>query len=142
MGAIASKSPRFYALLLAGFLLLIAILGWRAASKMIGMSSTPSVSASELQGAKPGDTIKVVMEIQQTEGKKVEGKTLERKDDTHYRRTANAISASFDQHTKIVMGGAGDIHPDAVVHVSGKWAADQSLRAEQIVILTGYVKVE
>ena len=44
--------------------------------------------------------------------------------------------------TGIVMGKAEDIHAGAVIHVTGKTASHRSVRAKQIVILTGYVQVK
>jgi len=40
------------------------------------------------------------------------------------------------------MGKAEDVRAGAVVHVTGKMAADRSVQATQIVILTGYVQVK
>jgi hypothetical protein len=43
----------------------------------------------------------------------------------------------LDEQTKLVMGKKADIHPGAVVHVTGTIRDDHSILAEQLVILTG-----
>jgi len=67
---------------------------------------------------------------------------LEKQGETHYTRTTKDVETTWDKHTAIVMGKADDIKPGAVVHVTGKLAADHSVEATQIVILTGYVQVQ
>ena len=44
--------------------------------------------------------------------------------------------------TKMVMGKQSDIHPAAVVHVTGTLKKDRNVDASQIVILTGYVEIK
>jgi hypothetical protein len=40
------------------------------------------------------------------------------------------------------MGKQEDVHPSAVVHVTGTLKKDRSVDATQIVILTGYVEIK
>lgn len=62
------------------------------------------------------------------------------------RRTTCAlrIKAEVDwgKDTAIVLGKAEAMHTGAVIHVTGTMAADHSVQAKQIVILTGYVQVK
>jgi hypothetical protein len=62
--------------------------------------------------------------------------------ETHYRRTTNPVEVTWTSDTKLVMGNAKDIRAGAVVHVTGTVAGDRSIRAQQLVILTGYVQVK
>jgi hypothetical protein len=48
----------------------------------------------------------------------------------------------FNAQTKIVMGKPADVHAGAIVHVTGTVQKDRVIAAEQIVVLTGYVKVQ
>jgi hypothetical protein len=72
----------------------------------------------------------------------VEGTVLEEQTETVYRRTGKAEKIAFDATTPVLMGKGSDVHVGAVVHVTAKVGSDQALHAEQIVILTGYVKVQ
>ena len=49
---------------------------------------------------------------------------------------------AWDADTKIVMGKVADIHPGAVIHVSGTVVAGDKIKALQIVILSGYVRAQ
>ena len=72
----------------------------------------------------------------------IRGKLLEKQDETHYARTGNQAEVGWGKDTAIVMGKAEDIQAGAIVHVTGKVAADRSVQARQIVILSGYVQVK
>ena len=68
-------------------------------------------------------------------------KLLDRESEKLYKRT-NTVGIKFSDATKVVMGKPGDLRAGAVVHVKGMIVEDHRLVAEQIVILTGYVKVQ
>ena len=48
------------------------------------------------------------------------------------------VEATFDERTPILMGKASDVRPGAILHVTGTVAGDRSLRANRLVVLTGY----
>jgi len=52
------------------------------------------------------------------------------------------VTVRWNAQTKIVMGKETDIHAGAIVHVTGTVRNDHAIQAEQVVILTGYVKVQ
>jgi putative AlgH/UPF0301 family transcriptional regulator len=84
-----------------------------------------------------------VLEIAEagSEGK-ITGKLLQKKTEEIYTRTATAVTVQSNSQTKIVMGKPADVHAGAVVHVTGTVQKDHVIAADQIVILTGYVKVQ
>lgn len=73
---------------------------------------------------------------------KITGKLLQKKTEEIYMRTAAAVTVQSNRQTKIVMGKPADVHAGAVVHVTGTVQKDHVIAADQIVILTGYVKVQ
>jgi hypothetical protein len=93
--------------------------------------------------AAPGDTVKLVLEIVQssTEGS-IRGKLLQKETKKVYLRTNTPVTVQSNSQTKMVMGKQSDIHPAAVVHVTGTLKKDRSVDASQIVILTGYVEIK
>lgn len=103
---------------------------------------TQAASTAEFVALANEAEAKVVLEITEAPPEHIRGKLLERQDETHYTRTAKDVEATWNKHTAIVMGKAGDIKPGAVVHVTGKMAADHSVEARQIVVLTGYVHLK
>jgi len=106
-----------------------------------------AANTGELAGLKAEDETKIAVEItgvsgQEEAGGHIRGTLLEKHDDAHYVRTANPAEISWGRETALVMGKAEDIHAGAVVHVTGTVFTDRSVRAKQIVILTGYVQVK
>ena len=95
---------------------------------------------------KPEDDAKIAIEVTETSGgdsdRRIRGKLLEKRDETHYTRTSNPAEITWGKETALVMGKAEDVHSGAILHVTGKMSADRSVRAKQIVILTGYVQVK
>src|SRR5215469_15177329 len=131
-----------------GLILLLALLAvlslafvWRGVGRMLTMR-TQAASSAEFEALRSEADAKVVIEITEAPQGRVRGKLLERQDETHYTRTGKEVEATWDKKTAIVMGKADDIKPGAVVHVTGKLAADHGVEARQIVILTGYVQVK
>jgi hypothetical protein len=114
---------------------------WSGAGKMMRMR-TQSASNRELVRLNPHDEAKIVVEVSQTQERKILGNLLEKQHETHYRRTTNPVEVTWTSDTKLVMGNAQDIRAGAVVHVSGTVAGDRSIQAQQLVILTGYVEVK
>jgi len=90
----------------------------------------------------PGTAAQVVIEVTSVSPKQADGKLLEREQDDLYKRTGEPVDFTFVDATPVVMGKMADLHPGAVVHVKGTVASDHRIQAQQIVILTGYVKVQ
>lgn len=114
---------------------------WGEAGRMMRMQ-TQAASNAEFAQLKVDEQTKIVIEVVEASGGRIRGKLLEKGDETHYSRTENPADVKWGKETGIVMGKAEDIHPGAVVHVTGKMGAGRSVEAKQIVILTGYVQVK
>ena len=127
-------------ILVVSFLIGFAV--WRATHLA---ESMPVVAGSvkELQQAKPEDKTKIVIEVEDADQQgTIHGRLLQKKTEEIYTRTGDAVVVKSGDETKMVMGKREDVHKSAVIHVTGSVRADKSISAEQIVILTGYVKVE
>ncbi len=93
--------------------------------------------------AKSEEKTKIVIEVEEADERgTIHGKLLEKKTEEIYTRTGTAIVVQSSSDTKMVMGKREHVDKSAVVHLTGTVRADKSISAEQIVILTGYVKVE
>jgi hypothetical protein len=137
-----SRANRFWIILLVALALLSFLAMRRGMGKAMRMQADTTAANSSSQ-LKPGDEAKVVLEITSvTPAANIEGHVLEKQSETVYHRTPNTLKILFDATTPIVMGKASDINQGAVVHITAKMAADHALHAGQIVILTGYVKVQ
>ncbi len=134
------KANRIWMSLLIALAMLALLAVWRTAQKSMQMQTVAAGSA-EVQGKKPGEAIKVVLEVADSTSVEIHGKLLEKQDETHYVRTATEVRVGFDTSTPVVMGKAADLHPGAIIHVSGTVNTRQAVEAKQIVILTGYVQV-
>jgi hypothetical protein len=136
-----SRSTRVWIVLLAALALLSFFAMRRSVGRAMGMKIQTTVIASQAE-FKPGDEAKVVVEITSVVSQNIEGNVLEKQSETIYRRGGNRIKVSFDPSTPVVMGKTSDVHPGAVVHITATMGNDYILHAKQIVVLTGYVKVQ
>ena len=136
-----SRSNRELIFILALLAVLSLVLVWSGAARMIKMQTQVS-GRNEFAQLKPQDEAKIVVEVTEASGRKLRGKLLERRDETHYARTEESVDVSWGAETKLVMGKVVDIHAKAVVHIIGRVAADHSVQASQVVILTNYVQVK
>jgi hypothetical protein len=141
--ASASRINPAWILLLTALALLAGLAMWRTVDRAMQMKSSPTAGPDQFAALKPGETAKLVLEMTySTSATDLQGTLLEKKTDTVYQRTGRTVEVSFDEKTPVVMGKPADIRPGAVIHVSGTVNGSHVLEARQIVILTGYVKVE
>ena len=127
---------------LAASVLLIAIGVWWAV-RMSSVMSDAAASNPNVAQTKTGETTKIVIEVTEAaRDGEIRGKVLKEKSKEVYTRTGDQIGVHPNAETKYVMGKAKDVHAGAVVHVTGVMQEDRNVTAQQIVILTGYVKVE
>lgn len=138
--SIKSSRPAWIFMLVALAALSLGFV-WRGAGRMMRMQ-TQTANPTEFAQLKPQDSAKIVVEVTEATAGNIRGKLLEKQDETHYARTGNQAEVSWGKDTALVMGKADDVHAGAILHVTGKVAADRSLQAQQIVILTGYVQVK
>jgi len=136
------RSTRIWIVLLVALALLSFIAMRRSIGKAMGMKAETTVSSS-LPQLKPGEEAKVVLEVTRVApSASVEGTVLDKETETVYHRSSRTIKIAFDVATPIVMGKASDVHEGAVLHTTAKMGEDRGLHVEQIVVLTGYVKVQ
>jgi hypothetical protein len=122
--------------------LLFTFVVWKSGSMAKMMSAAAASDDQDFSRSAVGSSAKFVVEIASASAEgKMTGKLLEKKTEEIYIRTATAVTAQSNRQTKIVMGKAADVHAGAIVHVTGTVQKDQVVAANQIVILTGYVKV-
>jgi hypothetical protein len=127
-------------------LVVLALLSFLAMRRSVGKAvqmKAETMAGASLSQLKAGDEAKVVLEVTRVApAASAEGSVLEKQAETVYRRTAHAEKIAFDAATPVVMGAASDVREGAVIHITAKVGNNQALHAEQIVILTGYVKVQ
>lgn len=140
--SISSRSTRIWIILLVALALLSFMAMRRSLGKAMGMNAETTASNS-LPQLKPGEEPKVLLEVTHvTASASVEGNVLEKETETVYHRSSKTIKIAFDAATPVVMGKASDVHEGAVLHITAKMGEDRALHAGQIVVLTGYVKVQ
>ncbi len=138
--AFFSKSTRTWIFACIALALLVAFAVWRSAEKAMEMESAAS-GAAAFELLKPGDLVKIVLEVTDSSpGETIKGRLLEKQTETVYNRTSTLAEADFDNNTSFVMGRAADIHPGAVLHITGTATSRHTVHARQIVVLTGYVQ--
>jgi hypothetical protein len=141
-GAGMGSARRVWFVLVATPVLLLGLVVWKSGSMAKRMSAAASNARNFSQSA-VGSQAKFVLEIQEASADgRITGKLLEKKTEEVYARTATLVTVQSDAQTKMVMGKTADVNAGAVVHVTAMVQKDHNLQAEQIVILTGYVKVQ
>jgi hypothetical protein len=124
-------------------ILLIGFAVWNVGRRAFKMEAAAAASNSRIEQLTPGDKIKVVLELKSADAmRSAQGVLLEKQGEDLYRRTGTAVRMTFDPNVPVVMGKLADIHAGAVVHVTGTVVQDGGIAASQVVILTGYVKVQ
>lgn len=127
--------------LLVAFALLIITVGWRVGSRAMKMNADADVTA-QLDDVQPGEEVKVVLEVTGSAAQTLRGTLLDKQTETIYKRSDRGAEVIWDADTKVVMGKTAHIHSGAVIHVTGTGLAGDKIKARQIVILSGYVKVQ
>jgi hypothetical protein len=127
-------------------LVLIIAMVWevRGVLERAERMQTANTSASMFARTAPGSPAKAVIRLDQVVGTHLNGTLLERESDTAYRvpiEMGPPVAAVLTPETSVVMGRPQDIAPGAVVQLAGTLDKNRVLRANQVVILTGYVRL-
>ncbi len=129
--------------LIALVALLFTFVVWKSGSMAKTMSAAAASDEQDFSRSAVGSSAKFVLEIADASSEgKITGKLLQKKTEEIYTRTATAVTVQSNRQTRVVMGKPADVHAGAVVHITGTVQKDQVIAADQIVILTGYVKVQ
>ena len=101
------------------------------------------ISASALASVAPGSPAKAVVRLDHVAGKESKGTLLQRQSDTVYLlpSESSAVKAILTPETSVVMGKPQEIVAGAIVQLDGTMDENHVLRASQVVILTGYVRL-
>jgi len=136
------RSLGWIALIAIAVLLFVLVL-WKASAAAKKMSSVVASDGQDLSHFHVGDTAKFVEEVSDSnKTRTLTGIVLKKKTDDLYLRTPDHATIHWDSQTKIVMGKSDDLHPGAIVHITASVQDDHAFAAQQLVILTGYVKVQ
>jgi hypothetical protein len=106
--------------------------------------STADTSDSLFESIAPGSSAKAVVRLDSVKGEELKGTLLEKQSDTVYRvpfRRTVAVIAVLTPDASVVMGKPQDIAVGAVVQLAGTIDASHILQTNQVVILTGYVRL-
>jgi Kef-type K+ transport system membrane component KefB len=106
--------------------------------------STADTTASTFASISPGSSTKAVVRLESVSGKELKGTLLEKQGDTVYllpSESTPTVIAALTPDTSVVMGKPKDIAVGAVVQLAEVLDADHVLQTNQVVILTGYVRV-
>jgi hypothetical protein len=129
------------------FLALLAAVGvWAVRGILLRarQMSTAGTTASTFASISPGSSAKAVVRLESVSGKELKGTLLEKQHDTVYllpSESTPSVIAVLTPDTSVVMGKPKDIAVGAVVQLAGVLDADHVLQTNQVVILTGYVRV-
>ena len=105
---------------------------------------TADTTASTFASISPGSSAKAVVRLDSVKGKELKGTLLEKQSDTVYRvpfRRTAAVIAVLTPDASVVMGKRQDIGVGAVVQLAGTIGASHILQTNQVVILTGDIRL-
>ena len=72
---------------------------------------------------------------------RMNGVILKENSDGSYSSTGSSVSMQWDPNRSLAMGSSQDVHPGAILQVSGPVESNGVVHADQVVILTGVVTV-
>lgn len=122
---------------------LVVFMIWKAGAAAKKMSSVVASDGQALSHFHVGDTTKFVAKVSDSNSNgTLTGIVLKKKTDDLYLETTDRATVHWDRQTKIVMGKSDDLRPGAIVHITASVLEDHTFAAQQLVILTGYVKAQ
>src|SRR6185437_4988032 len=101
-----------------------------------GVSATAVTTANRSASARLMIEVLSVGDHGQLSGRALEGYG------GRYRITSVPVEAQLTAGSVVLMGGAADIKPRAVLQLSGRYDDNHRVRVARAVVLTGYVTVE
>jgi hypothetical protein len=118
----------------------VAVMLWAGWDTMAHMTARGMSSAAlaESTSSTPAQLVIEVLTVD-TQGN-FSGRLLE-EDGGSYRLTSTQVDGRLTADSAIVMGGAADIKPRAVLQLSGRVDDRHRIRVARAVVLTGYVTV-
>ncbi|GCE31066.1 hypothetical protein KDA_65500 [Dictyobacter alpinus] len=97
----------------------------------------------QLASASSGSSTNVMCEIISTStNHSLTGYVLERSNDGSYVRTQHTITVTWKSSQNVTMGHDKDLQPGAIVQASGQLDTAKVLHADQISVVTNYLKVK
>ena len=135
------RSTQFAVLLSVTFVAAMAWAGWDTMKRSSSMTPR-AMSAVAYDTAAPSTSARLVMEVSTVSaGGRFGGRLLEELGG-RYRLTSVPVEAQLAPGSSVVMGGAADIKPRAVLQLAGRFDESHRIRVARAVVLTGYVTVE
>ena len=90
----------------------------------------------------PGSFARFVCQVTSLAAKnRMNGVILKENSDGSYSSTGSSVSIQWDPNRSLAMGSSQDVHPGAILQVSGLVESSGVVHADQVVILTGVVTV-
>ena len=135
------RSIQLALVLATTFIGAMAWAGWDT-MKHAGGTTARGMSAAAVAKADPSAAARLVIEVLSVgDHGQFSGRVLE-EHSGHYRITPVPVEAQLTADSAVMMGGAADIKPRAVLQLSGRFDDDHRVRVARAVVLTGYVTVE
>jgi hypothetical protein len=137
----ASKHPLIWTLALLACCATVGRIGFDV-YRRAGAMRTATAAGASILAAKPGARINAVVRLENAAGSNIySAEVLESRDGADYHATSMHIRVALASDAALSMGGAADIRPGAVIQLSGTIDGVQTLHANKVVILTGYVRI-
>jgi hypothetical protein len=126
--------------------LLAAVTAWAIRGVLVRAQEMKAAdtSASALSSLAPGSPAKAVVRLDHVAGRELKGTLLQRQSDTVYllpSEKTSTVTAILTPETSVVMGKPAEIVAGAIVQLDGTMDEHHSIRTNQVVILTGYVRL-
>lgn len=138
---IAGGKRLLWAVAILALLSVVTAIGFDVFRRATRMRVAPTNAAITMQ-AQPGQKQKAVILLKALESTDLYSAVLlESSDGSTYHQTTSAIRLAVTPNTSVVMGRKADIKTGAILQVNGQMTAEHTLRASQIVVLTGFVNL-
>ena len=105
------------------------------------MHASNPMDVQQFSGAQAGQPVQLVVRIDNINRSAIHAEILERKSEGVYKATRKHVTLYFADGTPVVMGGAADLKPGAVVFVYGVATKKDNADVKQVVVMTRYAQV-
>ncbi len=118
------------------------MIGSSVAPAMAQMRPPTPLTAAQFAGARPGQSVQLVVRVDNIKGTNVRATLLEQIGDEKYKATKQHIQLYFPEQTPVVMGTSRDVASNAILSIAAVATKVNQADIKQVTVITNYVKVQ
>lgn len=122
-------------------LVLVAALVPPATPAFAQMAPPTTLTAREFSAVSAGAPVQLAVRVDSLQRTALRAELLDRKSDARYAATGRHVELFLPDDTPVVMGALRDVHPGALLFISGVATTKRHADVKKITVVTTYVTV-